>query len=203
MQQRIHLPGQPEAVADHVLVRQALAGDEGAFEILVRRYHTQVFHFIRHYISDDDQAWDVLQQVLLKLSASLPKLCLAQEQLGPWLFQVARTCCIDELRKKRMLCFSELEWDTDEEEGEPSPLASRADPSPSPEETVEHHEVQRMLLEAIDGLPSKSRLVVLLRYTHQLSFAEIGQQLHMTTSAAKASFYRACPLLRATLIAQG
>ena len=145
MQQRIHHPGQPEALADHVLVRQALAGDEGAFEILVRRYHTQVFHFIRHYISDYDQAWDVLQQVLLKLSASLPKLCLAQEQLGPWLFQVARNCCIDELRKKRMLCFSELEWDADEEEGEPSPLASRADPSPSPEETVEYHEVQRML----------------------------------------------------------
>ena len=174
MQQRIHHPGQPEAVADHVLVRQAVAGDEGAFESLVRRYHTQVFHFIRHYISDYDQAWDVFQQVLLKLCASLPKLCLAQEQLGPWLFRVARTCCIDELRKKRMLCFSELEWDTDEEEGEPSPLASRADPSPSPEETVEYHEVQRMLLEAIDGLPSRSRLVVLLRYTRQLSFAEIG-----------------------------
>ena len=101
-----------------------------------------------------------------------------------WLFQVARNCCIDELRKKRMLCFSELEWDADEEE------------------TVEYHEVQRMLLEAIDGLPSRSRLVVFLRYTHQLSFAEIGQQLQMTTSAAKASFYRACPLLRATLTAQ-
>ena len=203
MQQCIHLPGQPEAVADHVFVRQAVAGDEGAFEALVRRYHTQVFHFIRHYISDYDQAWDVFQQVLLKLCASLPKLCLAQEQLGPWLFQVARNCCIDELRKKRMLCFSELEWDAEEEEGEPSLLASRADPSPSPEETVEYHEVQRMLLEAIDGLPSRSRLVVFLHYARQLSFTEIGQQLHMTTSAAKASFYRARPLLRATLTTQG
>ena len=202
MQQRIHHPGPPEAMADHVLVRQAVAGDEGAFESLVRRYHTQVFHFIRHYISDYDQAWDVFQQVLLKLCASLPKLCLAQEQLGPWLFHVARNCCIDELRKKRMLCFSELGWDADEEE-EPSPLASRADPCPSPQETVEYHEVQRMLLEAIDGLPSRPRLVVLLRYAYQLSFTEIGQQLHMPASTAKACFYRACPLLRATLTAQG
>jgi RNA polymerase sigma-70 factor (ECF subfamily) len=68
---------------------------------------------------------------------------------------------------------------------------------------VEYHEVQRILLEAIDDLPSRSCLVVLLRYTHQLSFAEIGQQLQMTTSAAKSYFYRACPLLRATLTAQG
>jgi hypothetical protein len=37
--QRIHLPGQPEAVADRVFVRQALAGDKDAFEALVRRYH--------------------------------------------------------------------------------------------------------------------------------------------------------------------
>ena len=202
MQQRTHFPSQPAAVADHVLVRQTLAGDQDTFEILVRRYHTQVFHFIRHYVSDYDQACDVFQQVLLKLSTSLSRLCIAQEQLGPWLFHVAHNCCIDELRRRRMVCFSELGWDADEEEGEPSPLASRADPSPSPQETVEYHEVQHMLLEAIDGLPSKLRLVVLLRYAHQLSFAEIGQQLHLPASTAKARFYRARPLLRATLTAQ-
>ena len=45
MQQRIHHPGQPEALADHVLVRQALAGDEGAFEIRVHhRVPVLVFH---------------------------------------------------------------------------------------------------------------------------------------------------------------
>ncbi len=203
MQQRTHFLSQPAAVADRVLVRQTLAGDQDAFETLVRRYHTQVFHFIRHYVSDYDQACDVFQQVLLKLSASLPKLCIAQEQLGPWLFQVARNCCIDELRRRRMICFSDLGWDADEEEGEPSPLASRADPCLSPEETVEYHELQRMLLEAIDGLPSKLRLVVLLRYAHELSFAEIGQQLQMPASTAKSYFYRARPLLRATLTAQG
>ena len=42
MQQRVHLPSQPAAVADRVLVRQALAGDQDAFESLVRRYHVPV-----------------------------------------------------------------------------------------------------------------------------------------------------------------
>lgn len=82
MQQRVHLPSQPPEVTDRVLVRQTLAGDEDAFETLVRRYHTQVFHFIHHYLGDYDQACDVLPQVLLKLFASLPTLCRAQEQLG-------------------------------------------------------------------------------------------------------------------------
>jgi RNA polymerase sigma-70 factor (ECF subfamily) len=202
MQQRIHHPGQPEAGADHVLVRQALAGDEGAFEILVRRYHTQVFHFIRHYISDYDQAWDVFQQVLLKLFVSLPKLCVAQEQLGPWLYRTARNCCIDALRVRRLVHFSELEWEAEEGE-EPFPLASLVDPGPSPEEMGERHEGQRELCEAIAGLPSRMRPVVSLRYTDELSFTEIGQRLKIPTATAKSYFYRARPLLRATLTAQG
>lgn len=203
MQQRVHFPSQPATVADPVLVRQTLEGDQGAFETLVRRYHAQVFHFICRYVSDDDQAWDVFQRVLLKLSACLPTLCTAGEQLGPWLFHVARNCCIDELRRRRVVCFSELGWDADEDEGERLPLASLVDPGPSPEETVEQRELQRTLRDAIQGLPPSLRPVVLLRYTDQLSFSEIGQRLHMPASTAKSYFYRARPLLRATLTAQG
>jgi RNA polymerase sigma-70 factor, ECF subfamily len=203
MQQRIHLPSQPPEVADRVLVRQALAGDEGAFETLVRRYHTRVFHFIHHYLSDYDQACDVLQQVLLKLFASLPTLCIAQEHLGRWLFCVARNCCLDVLRRRRVLRFSELEWEAEEDGEELSPLASLVDPAPSPEETVEHHEVQRMLREAIEGLPPSLRPVVLLHYMDQLSFSEIGQRLKMPANTAKSYFYRALPRLRTTLTAQG
>ena len=59
MQQRVHLPSHPATVADRVLVRQTLAGDQDAFETLVRRYHVQVFHFIRRYVRDYDQAWEI------------------------------------------------------------------------------------------------------------------------------------------------
>lgn len=208
MQQRIHR--QPREVTDRILVRQTLAGDEDAFETLVYRYHTQVFHFIQRYLSDYDQACDVLQQVLLKLFVSLPTLCRAQEELGPWLFCVARNCCLDALRKKRMICFSELGkrqagpygWEAVEDGEELSPLASLVDPAPSPEETMEYHEAQRVLREAIEGLPPSLRPVVLLHYTDQLSFSEIGVLLKMPRNTAKSYFYRALPRLRATLTAQ-
>jgi RNA polymerase sigma factor (sigma-70 family) len=203
MQQRVHFSSPTPTVADRVLVRQTLAGDERAFEALVRRYHVPVFHFIRRYIPDYDQAWDVFQRVLLKLSTSLSTLCTGGEQLGPWLFCVARNCCIDELRRKRMVRFSELRWEAEEDVEELSLLASLVDPDPSPEEMVEHQEVQRALREAIDGLPARLRPVVLLRYTDQLSFSEIGHRLKMPASTVKAYFYRARPLLRATLTAQG
>ncbi|HEX6551841.1 MAG TPA: sigma-70 family RNA polymerase sigma factor [Ktedonobacteraceae bacterium] len=203
MQQRVRLVINTPAVADHVLVRQTLAGDEGAFETLVRRYKLRVFHFIRRRVRDDDQAWDVFQQVLLKLFVSLPTLCTAGEQLGPWLFRVAHNCCIDALRRRSMVCFSDLGWESEEAEEELFPLASLVDPSPSPEETLEYQEVQHALRKAIEGLPPGLRPVVLMHYWDRLSFSEIGRRLKMPESTARSYSYRARRLLRASLIAQG
>lgn len=199
MQPQVHLPSQPEILADRVLIRQTLAGDQDAFETLVHRYHVQIFQCIRHYVRDYDQAWDVFQQVLLKLCAALPTLSIAGESLGPWLARVARNCCLDVLRSRRLILFSELEWQSEEEL---SPLALLIDPSPSPEEMVEQLEVQHMLREAINGLPPRLRPVILLRYMAQLSFAEIGQRLKIPANTAKTYFHRARPLLRATITAQ-
>lgn len=203
MQQRVHLTAKWPALADHVLVRQTLAGDEGAFEALVRRYHLRVFHFIRRRVRDDEQASDVFQQVLLKLFVSLPTLCTAGERLGPWLFRVAHNCCIDALRRRSMVCFSDLGWESEEAEEELFPLASLVDPSPSPEEMLEYHEVQRALRKALEGLPPGLRPVVLMHYRDQLSFSEIGRRLKMPESTARSYSYRARRLLRASLIAQG
>jgi len=200
MQPQIHLPSQPENLTDRVLIGQTLAGDDDAFETLVHRYHVQVFQCIRHYVRDYDQSWDVFQQVLLKLCAALPTLSIAGDSLGPWLARVTRNCCLDVLRSRHLVLFSELEWKLEEEL---SPLASLIDPGPSPEEIVEQLEVQRILHEAINGLPSRLRPVILLRYTAQMSFAEIGQRLKMPANTAKTYFHRARPLLRATLTAEG
>ena len=61
------------------------------------------------------------------------------------------------------------------------------------------HELRQRLLEAIETLPSRYRAVVLLRYTDQLSYREIGQALSMPESTAKTYFYRASKQLRSLL----
>jgi RNA polymerase sigma factor (sigma-70 family) len=57
-----------------------------------------------------DLACDVLQEVFLKLYLCLSKLD-TQQPIKPWLFQVARHRCVDELRRRRVTYFSELEMD--------------------------------------------------------------------------------------------
>ncbi len=186
-------------IADGILAQQALAGDEQAFEVLVHRYSTPLFNFICRFLGDYDQACDIVQQVFLQLYISLPTLRVG-EPLKAWLFQVARNRCLDELRRKHAVHFSELETTSDEDEL--SPLAVMPDTSPLPEELAERHDLQKHLQQAILALPPKFRPVVLLRYTAQLSFSEIGRTLHMPEATAKTYFQRAKPLLRSALATQ-
>ncbi len=183
-------------ITDGLLVKQTLAGDQDAFEMLVRRYHVPLFNFICHCLGDYDQACDVSQQVFLQLYISMPTLRTG-EPLKAWLFQVARNRCLDELRRKRAIHFSELEASNDEDDL--SPLAIMPDTHPLPDEIAEHHDLQSSLRRAIQNLPPKFRSVVLLRYAGQLSFSEIGRTLNMPEATAKTYFQRARPLLRTAL----
>ncbi len=118
MRRRERSAAQSAEETDGVLVGQALAGDERAFESLVHRYDASLFACIYRYMGDYDQACDVLQDVWLQLSRSLPTLRTG-EPLGPWLFRVAQNRCLDALRRRRRrytLYFSELEREADEEE---------------------------------------------------------------------------------------
>ncbi len=199
MQTRERSKVQSPEITDGMLVKQTLAGDQRAFETLVRRYNVPLFNFICHCLGDYDQACDVSQQVFLQLYISMPTLRTG-EPLKAWLFQVARNRCLDELRRKRAIHFSELESASDEDDL--SPLAIMPDTRPLPEEIAERHDLQRSLQLAIQSLPPKFRSVVLLRYAGQLSFSEIGQTLSMPEATAKTYFQRARPLLRAALTSQ-
>jgi RNA polymerase sigma factor (sigma-70 family) len=185
--------------SDGILAQQALAGDQYAFENLVVRYSTPLFNFISRFLGDYDQASDILQQVFIQLHTSLPAL-RTDKPLKAWLFQVARNRCLDELRRKHAIHFSELEIVNDDDEL--SPLAAIPDAGPLPEELAERSDLQQHLQEAIEALPLKFRSVVLLRYAGQLSFSEIGQTLNMPEATAKTYFQRAKPLLRAALMQQ-
>lgn len=192
---------QPREISDSLLAKQTLAGDQLAFEVLVQRYNTPLFNFIYHFLGDYDQACDVSQQVFLRFYTSLPKLN-AGEPFKPWLFQVARNCCVDELRRRRRYAIHFSQLEVENGEGEITFLADMADPGLLPEDVMERRELQQYLQKTIDALPPKFRAVVILRYTSQMSFSEIGHMLSMPEATAKTYFHRAKVLLRKMLISQ-
>ena len=196
MQTYLASTGRRSDLTDDDLVQQAQIGDQGAFEILFERYSALLFLLILRLVSDEYLAHDILQHVFLQLYRSLPTL-VPGGTLKAWLSQVARHRAIDELRRRRLLLFSEIEPLPDGSEY--SFLATLPDPDSPPEEQVELRELRQRLLEAIETLPLRYRAVVRLRYVTQLSFPEIGQVLSIPAATAKTYFYRAKEPLRALL----
>ena len=189
-----------QGVRDGVLIGQALSGDQSAFELLVSRYHRPLVSYIRGFLKDDELANDVLQHVFLQLYVSLP-LLLRNVSLRPWLFQVARHRCLDELRKRRCkaaIPFSTLEWKYREEEL--SPVEAIPDPEPLPEEVAERSDLQCSLSQALFSLPPKCRSIVGLHCFRQLSFAEIARVLNIPKNTVKTYYYRSLPRLRSALM---
>jgi RNA polymerase sigma factor (sigma-70 family) len=191
---------QGKSASDGVLMEQALAGDQQAFEFLVHRYHSLLVNYIRSFLYDGEQIEDVLQHVFLRLSACLSVLS-TDRPLKAWLFQVARYRCLDELRKRKRrpeIPFSILAWQYKEEEF--SPIEIIPDPESLPEEMAEKRDLQDELQQAIGFLPPRLRSIVCLHSFRQLTFAEIGLKLNMRENTVKTYFYRSLPLLRQTLV---
>ena len=183
-------------ISDGILVQHTMAGDEDAYAMLVQRYSSSLFRCICHFLRDTDTAGDILQEVFLQLYLSLPHLRI-DAPLKPWLFRVARNRCLDTMRRKKMIPFSTLQ--TSISDDELSLWEIIPDPDPLTEEIAEQHDAQLLLQQAIATLPPKYRVIVLLRYVAQLTFAEIGQALHIPRATAKTYFQRSKPLLRAAL----
>jgi RNA polymerase sigma factor (sigma-70 family) len=111
--------------------------------------------------------------------------------------------CLDELRtrqRRRVVYFSELECKSGDEEV--PPLEFIPDPQPLPEEIAERFDLHCMLQRAMLTLPPKSRSIVQLRCSRELSFSEIGGMLEMSVPTVKAYFYRSLPRLRTVLMAE-
>lgn len=191
-------PGDPLLdISDGDLIQLSLKGDHQAFERLVERYRAPLARFISRLVRDEFLAADIMQHVLLQWYLSLPTLRV-DSSLKAWLFQVARNRWRDELRRRKLVFFSQLEADVGEEESS-APLELLCDPDPLPEELAEQHEIQQRVLQMIQSLPPKQRHVVWMRYAGQLSYAEIACRLALSESTARTNFARAKPVLRRLL----
>ncbi len=198
MQQQACLDHAMSDLPDAVLTRRACAGEQSAFEILVRRYQTPLFNFIYRFVGDYDQACDICQDVFLRLYLSLSRLEV-DKPLRSWLFQVAHNRCIDEIRRRQRWALNFSCLGQGDDLSDEFRLDQIIDPDPLPEEVLEQHDLQHLLQQAIASLPPKPRAIVMLRYTAQLSFPQIASILDMQAATAKTYFARAKVRLRQAL----
>jgi RNA polymerase sigma factor (sigma-70 family) len=141
----------------------------------IGREQGRLRNFIRRRVADEADAEDILQDVFYELIEAY-RLMKPIEQVGAWLYRVARNRIIDRFRKKKPEPFS-AEKDTHAEDDDALSLEELL---PSPDAGPEAAYARSILLEevdaALDELPEEQREVFLAHEFEGLSFKEISEE---------------------------
>jgi RNA polymerase sigma-70 factor (ECF subfamily) len=171
----------PEAIEIETLVRRTLAGDTASFEQIVLRYERRVMTLCLRLLRGADEAQDAAQEVFLRAFKYIHRLDL-QRPIEPWLMRMTVNVCHDIYRKKlrRHQTFSETSaTETDPKDEAPDPYSGFA------------WEQQRQLLwRALQELPEKEKMAVILRDVEGFSTAEVAEILGSSEGTVRSQICR-------------
>jgi len=174
-----------------MLIEQAIAGDERAFAELVARYQTAVYNLAYRMLSDPGEAEDAAQEVFLRIYRRLATYD-SSHRFSTWVLSIASHYCIDLLRRKRpwLVPLENISnWMRTRTRG--------------PEAAALMQEQQDLVRGLLAKLPEHYRLVLLLRYWHDLGYEEIAQVVDLPVSTIKARLHRARNALAALVNGDG
>ncbi|MDO4559140.1 MAG: RNA polymerase sigma factor [Planctomycetia bacterium] len=172
--------------------------DVEAFESLVHRYETELFHYLSHYLGDATLAQDVFQSTFLAIHTR----CETFEEgrrFRPWLYAVATHQAIDaqrRLRRHRSASLDASMRDTSDRRGsegdESRTLYSLlGDDSPDPAVRLGMVEDAEAVRRAVDDLPDLLRQVVHLVYFQGLRYREAADALGVPVGTVKSRLHAA------------
>ncbi len=164
----------------------------------IGREQGRLRNFIRRRVDDEADAEDILQDVFYELVEAY-RLMKPIEQVGAWLFRVARNRIIDRFRKKKPQPFAP-ERNADPETGDSLPLE---DLLPSPDAGPDAAYARGILLEALDAaideLPEEQREVFVAHEFEGISFKEISQETGVSVNTLLSRKHHAVVHLRRRL----
>lgn len=176
---------------DAALVYRCLDGDADAYAGLVRRYQDAVYATAHYYMGRYGGAEDVAQEAFWQAYRSLPHL-RDPERFGPWLKEVTTRTAANWLRRN----LPRLRTET--------PLPQRRtvdfeDARKGPDGIAERGELYERVQMAIDALPERYRLIVVLRFMQELNYDEISRFTGESRDEVRGVLQRASGQLRELL----
>jgi len=176
---------------DEQLIVDYLEGDDSSLSFLVDRYLADIYRFSVHLTNNPAAAEDVTQEAFIKAWKSIRSYRKGTNFKG-WLFTIARNTAIDYLRKHQSPAISSFE----NSEGKNVLLEKLADSTESIETLLVQAEDADYVSSLLLQLDPKYGEVLKLRYSHELTFEEIGKILGKPLHTVKSQHRRALASLR-------
>lgn len=161
---------------------------DSVFEELYNKYHQDVFQFLFYMVRNREQAEDLVQEVYIRVFKSYNRF-EGKSSEKTWLFSIARNVAIDYFRKQKGWkdkLMEKFDWQTSQVKDE----------YPIPEEiTVQKEEIQ-WVYRCLEYCTVDQRLVIILRFLHDLSITETAQALGWTESKVKTTQHRSLKIIK-------
>lgn len=172
-------------------VTQTLAGDQSAFTRLVERYTGVVYNQAYRMLNDAHEAEDAVQEIFLKAYLRLDTFDPSRRFVS-WLLTISSNHCIDRLRRRR------YSWQTLDDVAFWLPSSEGG-----PERRALEREQREVIQQALQQVPAAYRLVLILRYWHDLAYSEIAEITGLTESTVKTRLHRGRKMLAEALGSDG
>lgn len=187
---------------DQQLVERVQKGDRRAFDLLVLKYQHKVLSLVKRFVSDMHDAQDVTQESFVKAYKALPNF-RGDSQFYTWLYRIAVNTAKNHLISRGRKTPTQ---DIDPADAELFAVDDQFKDIETPERLIQRDQLQTVVFEAIEALPSDLKRALKLRELEGLSYEEIAEQMDCPIGTVRSRIFRAResvekkmqPLLEAT-----
>jgi len=193
--------GLPKATRDASLVSSVLAGDSAAFDQLVRRYQRRAVAVAYRLLGNSHDAADVAQDAFLRAYRGLGGLEDAR-RFGPWLMRIVTNLSLN-FRRSRETGVARgaavLDDVVEAPDGFRRPTGDPRAGEASPPDASLSSELREAVGRAVERLPDKQRLALVLYSIEGLPQKEVAEILECSVELVKWNVFQARKTLRKEL----
>lgn len=188
-----------EGTSETELIREAQAGSRAAFEALVRQHDQAVLRLALHLTGSEQDAQDIHQEAFLKAYKSLGNFRF-ECSFYTWIYRIVTNLCLDLMRRRKSRREEQAVM-IDAGGGEMDLLVNVSDDraGANPDRELDRKVLGRHIMDALDKLTPRERMVFELKHFQGLRLRTIGEMLNTTEETAKNTLFRATKKLRANL----
>ena len=178
---------------DRELIERTLAGDGGAFALLVERFQRNIYRVAYAIVRDDMEADTVTQDTFIQAYTHLAGF-EGRSGLETWLTRIAINRSRDLLRRRRFVSlFTRIGDDETEFYLEP------VDDRPDPEREMMSHQLKAAIERAERKLSTQQKIIFRLRHYEDRPLEEIADLLGLRAGTVRAHLFRAVHKIRKEL----
>lgn len=183
--------GAPAGQEDVRLVERAVAGDQGAYELLVIKYQRRIQRLIGRMVRDVDLVEDIAQETFLRAYRALHQF-RGEAQFYTWLYRIAvNTAKKFLLDLKRDPTVPERSFQSDDDSDETFSPAYESIADDTPETLLAAKEVAQAVNAALAELSPDLRQALVLREIEGWTYEEISELMACPIGTVRSRIFRA------------